>query len=104
VIIGVVANVVRALRRLPIGGGVTGRGLGLIALTVFATWIVTGFTADLRYFDFANLLTFTLVGATVGVAEDAARRAEQEKAERCGDESVTGRALTASMSTVVTRE
>ena len=30
--------------------------------------LVSGFTADLRFFDFANLLTFALVGAAVGVA------------------------------------
>ena len=67
VLLFVVAGLWRALRRLPVEG-LAGRALGLIAVTVLVTWVVTGFTADLRFFDFANLLTFTLVGAAVGVA------------------------------------
>ena len=61
------AALLKAMIRLP-RDGLTGRGLGWLALTVFVTWVVTGFTADLRYFDFANLITFALIGATVGAA------------------------------------
>ncbi|MCE0763115.1 O-antigen ligase family protein [Pseudonocardia kujensis] len=62
------AALLRALRRLPTGM-LSGRPLGLIALTALGVWVVTGFTADLRYFDFANLITFTLIGATVGASD-----------------------------------
>jgi hypothetical protein len=41
------------------------------ALTVLGTWVVCGLTVDLRYFDFANLLVFLLIGAAVGAAEPA---------------------------------
>ncbi|MFC4949911.1 O-antigen ligase family protein [Pseudonocardia sp. GCM10023141] len=58
-----------SVRRLPVHG-LAGRALGLVALTVFGTWVVSGFTADLRFFDFANLLTFVLIGATVGAADE----------------------------------
>jgi O-antigen ligase len=56
-----------ALRRLPVDG-LAGRVLGLLALTVFGVWAVAGLTVDLRYFDFANLLVFLLIGAAVGNA------------------------------------
>jgi O-antigen ligase len=67
----VVALLIRALlgsmRRLPIDE-LHGRGLGLLAITVLSTWVVCGLTVDLRFFDFANLLVFLLVGAAVGNA------------------------------------
>jgi O-antigen ligase len=56
-----------ALRKLPVRG-LGGRPFGLLALTVLGVWVVCGFTVDLRYFDFANLLVFLLVGAAVGLA------------------------------------
>lgn len=59
-----------ALRRLPVGG-LAGRRLGLVAVTVLGTWVVCGLTVDLRYFDFANLLVFVLAGAAIGAAEAA---------------------------------
>jgi O-antigen ligase len=62
----------RALRRLPVDG-LDGRALGLLALTVFCTWVVCGLTVDLRFFDFANLLVFLLVGSAVGNAAIADR-------------------------------
>ncbi|MGI5125223.1 O-antigen ligase family protein [Pseudonocardia sp. CA-107938] len=65
-------TLVAALRRLPVHG-LAGRALGLVSVTVLGTWVVSGFTADLRFFDFANLLTFLLIGATVGVADRCAR-------------------------------
>ncbi len=58
-----------ALRRLAPIDGLSGLPLGLLALTVLGTWVVCGFTVDLRFFDFANLLVFLLVGAAVGNAE-----------------------------------
>jgi O-antigen ligase len=63
-----------ALRRLAPLHGLAGRPLGLLALTVFGTWVVCGFTVDLRFFDFANLLVFLLVGMAVG--RGAARTAD----------------------------
>jgi O-antigen ligase len=68
VLVLLVLALVRALRRLP-KGGLGGRPLALLAVVVFATWVVCGFTIDLRYCDFANLLVFLLAGAAVGVAD-----------------------------------
>jgi O-antigen ligase len=68
VLVGLLVLLVRALRRLPVKG-LAGRPIGLLAVTVLGTWVVCGFTADLRYFDFANLLVFLLVGAVVGLAD-----------------------------------
>ena len=74
VLVLLLVALLKAMIRLP-RDGLAGRGLGWLALTALLTWLVTGFTADLRYFDFANLLTFALIGATVGsaVAADKAR-------------------------------
>jgi hypothetical protein len=68
VLVGLLVLLLRALRRLPVEG-LEGRPIGLLAVTVLGTWVVCGFTADLRYFDFANLLVFLLVGAVVGLAD-----------------------------------
>jgi O-antigen ligase len=68
VLVGLLVLLVRALRRLPVEG-MEGRPVGLLAVTVMGTWVVCGFTADLRFFDFANLLVFVLVGAVVGLAD-----------------------------------
>jgi O-antigen ligase len=68
VLVGVVLLLLRSLRRLPVEG-LGGRPVGLLALTVLVTWVVAGFTADLRFFDFANLLVFLLVGSVVGLAD-----------------------------------
>jgi O-antigen ligase len=70
VLLGVAWKLVSLLRRMPVEG-LAGRRLGLIALTVLGTWVVCGLTVDLRYFDFANLLVFLLIGAAVGAAESA---------------------------------
>jgi O-antigen ligase len=58
-----------ALRRLARIDGLAGLPLALLALTALGTWVVCGFTVDLRFFDFANLLAFLLIGAAVGVAD-----------------------------------
>lgn len=68
VLLGVTWKLVSLMRRMPVEG-LAGRRLGLIALTVLGTWVVCGLTVDLRYFDFANLLVFLLIGAAVGAAE-----------------------------------
>jgi O-antigen ligase len=67
-VVGLLIRVLlRSVRRLPVDE-LHGRGLGLLAITVFSTWVVCGLTVDLRFFDFANLLVFLLVGAAVGNA------------------------------------
>lgn len=77
------ARLIRALRKLP-DEGLAGRVLGLLALSMFVSWIACGFTLDLRFFDFANILTFVLVGAAVGTADGtaAARRSEPVEPRR----------------------
>ncbi|TQM43082.1 O-antigen ligase family protein [Pseudonocardia cypriaca] len=77
VLIGVIWKLLSVLRRMPVEG-LAGRRLGLLALTVVGTWVVCGLTVDLRYFDFANLLVFLLVGAAIGAAESV--RAEPDRA------------------------
>lgn len=77
-----ITALVRAFRRLP-ATGLSGRPLALIALTVLGTWFVCGFTVDLRYFDFPNLLTFVLIGAVAGVTDRL----------RKGDKAPSGRNL-----------
>jgi O-antigen ligase len=57
-----------ALRTLPVAG-LCGRGLALIAAMGFVSWLVTGQTVDLRYFEFLNALVMLLVGIAVGAAE-----------------------------------
>jgi O-antigen ligase len=74
VLVLLIVTLVRAVRRLP-RDGLAGRALGLLALIVLATWMVSGFTVDLRYLDYANLLTFVLVGSAVGVADGLPLRA-----------------------------
>lgn len=64
----VIRRLVRAVATLP-REGLCGRDLAAIALTAFVIWIVTGLTADLRFFDFANALVLLLAGIAVGVAD-----------------------------------
>lgn len=71
VLVLLVLAVLRAARRLPAGSPVGG-DLGLIAVIGLGLWVVTGFTADLRFFDFANMITFVLAGAAAGLAHGAA--------------------------------
>lgn len=68
VLVLLVWALLRALARLP-ASGLGGRPLGLLALTVLATWLTCGLTVDLRFFDFANLLVFLLIGSVVGLAD-----------------------------------
>ncbi|OLS97848.1 hypothetical protein BJF90_42205 [Pseudonocardia sp. CNS-004] len=78
VLLGVIGKLVSLLRRMPVEG-LAGRRLGLIALTVLGTWIVSGLTVDLRYFDFANLLVFLLIGAAIGAAESVGSDSERHR-------------------------
>lgn len=73
VIIPLAVGLVRALIRLP-PGPLGGRALGLVAAAVLGMWVVSGFTADLRFFDFANLVAFVLVGAAIGTADRMPRQ------------------------------
>lgn len=73
VLVPIIWQVLRLLRRLPVHG-MGGRPLGLLTLTVLGTWIVCGFTVDLRFFDFANLLTFLMLGIVFGVGDALAAR------------------------------
>jgi O-antigen ligase len=73
------AALVGAMRRLSRVDDLAGRPLGLLALTVLATWVVCGFTVDLRFFDFANLLVFLLVGTVVGIAARIGKPAVDER-------------------------
>ncbi len=82
VIFLLVVVLLKAMIKLP-RDGLNGRGLGWLTIIVLLSWIVTGFTADLRYFDFANLLTFALIGATVGSAA-AAEEARPQSARTTG--------------------
>lgn len=63
--------------------GLCGRPLALMALMVFGVQVAAGFTVDLRYFDFPSIVSFLLVGATLGYAEKRSRAAaEQTQSER----------------------
>ena len=59
----------QAIRQLAAADGLAGYSLGVLAASVLGTWVVCGFMVDLRFFDFANLLVFLLVGAAVGRGE-----------------------------------
>ncbi|WP_250548705.1 O-antigen ligase family protein [Pseudonocardia sp. H11422] len=58
----------QALLTLP-AEGIVGRELAVIVSIIFGVWILTGFTADLRFFDFLALLILMLVGIVVGTAQ-----------------------------------
>jgi hypothetical protein len=83
VLFGVIGKLLVLMRRLPVDG-LAGRRLGLLALTVLGTWIVSGLTVDLRYFNFANLLVFLLAGAAIGAAEAARCRGTGDPASSGG--------------------
>jgi O-antigen ligase len=68
VLIPMILMVLGGMRRLPVDD-LIGRRPGLIALTVLGGWLVCGLTVDLRFFSFANLLVFLLVGAAIGMAD-----------------------------------
>lgn len=58
----------QTVRMLP-RDGLCGRDLAVLALVVAVMWVVTGFTADLRFFDFAAFLVLLLCGVAVGFAD-----------------------------------
>jgi O-antigen ligase len=68
VLVLLVVHLYQALRDLPVHG-LCGRALALLALSMFATYLVCGFTIDLRFHDFANLIVFLLAGVAIGSAD-----------------------------------
>ncbi|MHA6795995.1 O-antigen ligase family protein [Pseudonocardia bannensis] len=58
----------QAARTLP-DEGVAGRELAVIVSILFGVWVLTGFTADLRFFEFIAMLLMLLVGIVVGAAQ-----------------------------------
>ncbi len=68
-------QLVAAVRRLWPIKGLAGRVLGLLGLTTFGTYLVSGLTVDLRFFDFASLVVFLSVGAAVGCATTTSTQA-----------------------------
>jgi O-antigen ligase len=88
VLVLLVIHLVRALRRLPVNG-LRGRALALLALTVFATYVVCGFTIDLRYHDFANLIVFLLAGIAVGTSDTTGTTVEPESVAESDPRRVT---------------
>jgi len=63
-----IIRLVRAIRVLP-ADELVGRNLGLLAAMLLGTLMVSGFTVDLRFFDFPNALVYLLVGVAIGAAE-----------------------------------
>ena len=91
VLVIIAYQLVAACRRLWPIDGLSGRALGLLALTAFGAYVVSGFTLDLRFFDFASLIVFLSVGAAVGCGatmplNPAVRPApaDPEYGRRCG--------------------
>jgi O-antigen ligase len=68
VVLGLLAHqVVRAFRRLR-DRGVVARTIAVLAVVAPLLWAGTGFTVDLRFNDFVNLLVFLVAGAAVGLS------------------------------------
>jgi O-antigen ligase len=59
----------RAVRALPADGSLTGREFGVIVGILAVLWLLTGLTADVRFFVFNGVLIYLLVGIVVGLAE-----------------------------------
>ena len=68
VLVLLVSRLLSSVRTLPTDG-LCGRNLGLLAVMLLATLIVTGITVDLRFFDFPNALVYLVVGVAVGWGE-----------------------------------
>lgn len=70
--LAVIALVARRLWRAPAAlprDGLCGRDLAVVASIVFVIWIITGWTADIRFFSFANTLVLLMVGVVIGIAD-----------------------------------
>lgn len=63
-----VRRLIQTIRTLP-REGTCGRDLAVLALVCIGMWVVTGFTADLRFFDFAGFVVLLLAGVAVGFAD-----------------------------------
>jgi O-antigen ligase len=60
----------KAYRMLP-ADDLCGKPLAVTAIMAFAILVCTGFTVDLRFFDFPTAVIFLLAGITVGWLERA---------------------------------
>ncbi len=63
-------ELVRAIRLLPTHG-LGNRPFAITAAMSFIALIITGLTADLRFFDFPNIIVWLLVGASIGRTRNA---------------------------------
>jgi len=70
VLILVGTELVRAIRRLPTHG-LSNRPFAITATMAFVALLVTGLAVDLRFYDFANIVVWLLVGASIGRARNA---------------------------------
>ena len=87
-LVPIVWQLLRLLRRLPVHG-MGGRPLGLLTLTVLGTWVVCGFTVYRRFFEFAKVLTFLMVGSVFGGGDALAARSPAGAAsDRVSDQDV----------------
>ena len=66
----VTRNLWLAIHRLP-SEGLLGREFAVLTSIVWAIWVVTGFTADLRFFEFMGMTVLLLIGIAVGASERA---------------------------------
>lgn len=68
-VLGTIAvALVRAYRRLP-DDGLCGRRLALISMMAFGCLIVTGFTVELRFFDYPNAMILLIAGMVIGCSD-----------------------------------
>lgn len=70
VLVVLTVKLVKAIRTLR-GDGIIGRNLALLAALTMASLVISGFTVDLRFFDYPNALAFLLAGVVIGCAERA---------------------------------
>lgn len=49
--------------------GLVGRDLAVLTAILYTIWVITGYTADLRFFEFMGMTVLLLVGIVVGAAE-----------------------------------
>ncbi|HVL84497.1 MAG TPA: O-antigen ligase family protein [Pseudonocardia sp.] len=84
--VGVVVLLARALRdavrTLRDEDGLLGGEFAVIVAIAATMWLVTGFTADLRFLEFGSILVLLLVGTVVGAAERRRLRAPARSTAR----------------------
>lgn len=76
VVVLLIRGLRRAVRTLPPDHTLVNREFALIVAILYAVWVLIGFTADLRFFEFGSMLVLLLIGVVVGEAErrEALRR------------------------------